>query len=79
MTPLNLIASPELAVATQSSSEPSADNADQKRDGVLQQLWFWTIVSAVSVGGAVTAISLAAGESGPGSELPGNTGLSIQV
>jgi hypothetical protein len=79
LTPLNLIASPELAVATQLSSEPSVDNADQKRDGVLQQWWFWTFVSAVSVGGAVTAISLVAGQPGPGSVLPGNTGLSIQV
>jgi hypothetical protein len=77
--------SPELAAATLSSSDepgqpPVAPSpADTGRDGVLQQWWFWTIVSAVVVGGAVTAIALTAGPSGPEAELQGNTGLKIEV
>jgi len=80
---------PELAAATLTSSEATGDPsgqspitpqpADTQRDGVLQQWWFWTIVSAVVVGGAVTAIALTAGQSGPEPAVPGNTGLSIQV
>jgi hypothetical protein len=77
--------SPELAAATLSPSEEPGQPplapppSDTGRSGVLQQWWFWTIVSAVVVGGAVTAIALTAGPSGPESELPGNTGLKIEV
>lgn len=79
-------ASPALAASTldTTSEEPgqvplAPPSADQPRDGVLQQWWFWTIVGAVVVGGAVTAIALTAGQSGPEPAVPGNTGLSIQV
>ena len=80
---------PELAAATLASTESTADEtsqsplapqpADQNRDGVLQQWWFWTIVSVVVVGGAVTAVALTASQSGTEPAVPGNTGLSIQV
>jgi hypothetical protein len=80
---------PEVAAATLDATQPTVDGsrsplgrqpADQPpRDGVLQQWWFWTIVSAVVVGGAVTAIALSAGASGPEPAVPGNTGLSVQV
>ena len=77
--------SPEAAAATLAASDEPAQTPavppyqDQPRNGVLQQWWFWTIVSAVVVGGAVTAIALTAGPSGPEPAVVGNTGLSIQV
>jgi hypothetical protein len=88
-SPSTASTSPEVAAATLSVTEPMPEDGaepplgpqpvDQHRDGVLQQWWFWTIVSAVVVGGAVTAIALTAGDSGPEPAVPGNTGLSIQV
>ena len=52
--------------------------SDQSRSGVLQQWWFWTIVGAVVVGGAATAIALTA-QSHPEPEVAGNTGLKVEV
>lgn len=51
---------------------------DRPRAGVLKQWWFWTIVGAVVVGGAATAIALT---TQPSAEPPvaGNTGLNVQV
>ncbi|HET8934435.1 MAG TPA: PEGA domain-containing protein [Polyangiales bacterium] len=59
---------------TPATPQPS----DQARSGVLQQWWFWTIVGAVVVGGAATAIALTA-QSHPEPEVAGNTGLKIEV
>jgi hypothetical protein len=88
-SPPRAATTPALAAATLSSTQPSAEDTaqsplgpqpvDQQRDGVLQQWWFWTIVSAVVVGGAVTAIALTAGQPGPEPAEPANTGLTIQV
>jgi hypothetical protein len=51
---------------------------DRPSDSVFEQWWFWSIVGAVVVGGAVTAVALTA-ETTTESAVRGNTGLEIQV
>lgn len=68
-----------ISAATDPAPLPPAPlPSDSQRSGVFQQWWFWAIVSAVVVGGAVTAIALSVK---PTSEppVPGSTGLSVQV
>jgi hypothetical protein len=52
--------------------------SDQRRAGVLQKWWFWTIVGAVVVGGTVTAIALTT-KSTTEPPMLGNTGVAVQA
>jgi hypothetical protein len=73
-------ASPKLAAEVATQPVPATQPTDDRPgSGLLQQWWFWTIVGAVVVGSAATAIALTAPKSEPEPAVAGNTGLSIQV
>jgi hypothetical protein len=54
------------------------DPRDRDSGGIFEQWWFWTIVGAVAVGGAVAAVALTA-KSKTEPPLRGTTGRTIQV